>query len=317
MRSPIRGLVHLLVAGLLWLPAAAPAQEHGVQQAKLEAYAEAYLAIGKLRDTFEAEAAEARNKKPEAITQLQEKLRQDVATVLEQHGLTNDEYAHITFVVSSDAATRRAFDKILGIEPEPEPEPEPAVEMPANPHIGHVMNAFNGTPGGRGLLATAIAEAGVAIDHAQLAANSSEDLGAMQLHAGHVMHAIEPEEGSRGPGAGFGLKKAAAGIATHTDLAAKAEGASDNIQTHAVHIVTAARTTAERADRVLALARQVREAATAAEAAPLAKQMSELAAKLMAGEDADGDGRVGWQQGEGGLQQVEQHLGLLMQGERR
>jgi len=311
MRSTLRSLIPYLAIVIAMLPVAVAAQAVAVEASQLEAYSKAYLAIGELRDRYESDAAEPQNKKPEAIAQLQAKLRADVAKVLEEHGLTQDQYTHITFVVSTDGATRRAFDTLLGIEPE-EPPAETAASMPANPHIGHVMTSFNGTPGSQGLLATALAEAKVAIDHAQLSANAADDLDAMKLHAGHVIHAIVPEEISRGPGNGYGLKKAATGIATHTDLAAKEQGASETVRTHAVHVITAARTTADRADRVLELARKVSAATTAAEAAPLAKEMSDLAAKLMSGEDADGDGRVTWQQGEGGLEQVEQHLGLMM-----
>jgi len=307
---PVRNPLPLALLLLLALPAGGAAQEP-VDSARLEAYATAYQEIGKLRDAFQAEAAEARNKKPEAVETLQEQLRVDVAAVLEANGFTADDYARLTFLVSTDAAARRALNGILGIEEE---EDAAANEAPANPHIGHVLNAFAGTPGGQGLLAVALAEAAVAAEHAELAAAAPEDLAAMRTHAGHVVHALEPAEGGRGPGAGFGLAKAAAGIATHTELAAQHETASEHIRMHAVHVVTAANATAERAGRAVALARRIEGAASAADAAPLAAELSQLAAQLLAGVDADGDGRIGWGQGEGGLRQVEQHLELLVGG---
>jgi hypothetical protein len=86
------------------------------------------------------------------------------------------------------------------------------------------------------------------------------------------------------------------------------------MSTHATHIVTSARNTAERADRIIALVAQIQAATSAADAADLVSQLESLAAQLISGEDADADGRVGWEEGEGGLQHVEQHLNLLIAG---
>ncbi|MEX0893056.1 MAG: DUF4168 domain-containing protein [Gemmatimonadota bacterium] len=321
---PARVRPYVLLAAALLLPAAAAAQTLPVDSARLEAYATAYQAIGKLRDAYQAEAAEARNKKPEAVEALQEQLRLDVAAVLEANGFTEESYARLTFLVSTDAAARRALNAVLGIEEE-EPEEEANAPdaadtaddgAPANPHIDHVLDAFAGTPGGQGLLAAALAEATVAAEHAKLAA-ATDDLAAMRTHAGHVAHALEPAEDGRGPGAGFGVARAAAAIATHTELAAQHESASEHVRSHAVHVVTAANATAERAARALALVRRIEGAASAADAAPLANELSQLTAQLLSGVDADGDGRIGWGQGEGGLRQVEQHMELLVGGAAR
>jgi hypothetical protein len=320
-RSSFTCLLGLILA-LLIMPRAARAQDHAIHPDQLETYAKAYVEISKLRDQFHAEAAEARNKKAEAVELLQAKLRDDVAAVLTANGLTRQQYNQITYVLSTDAESRRAFDKIMGIEPPP-PLPAAAAAaaaegaVAANPHLGHIMNAFTGTADGNGLLPTALAEARIVAQHAGLAARNTSDLDAMKLHIGHVIHAIDPAEAESGPGAGYGLKKAAAAIAQHIDLAARAQGASENILTHAVHIATAARNTADRADQVLALAMQIQAATTASEAADLVAKLNTLAGQITAGVDADGDGRIGWQEGEGGLQHIEQHLKLLAQGEKK
>ena len=47
----------------------------------------------------------------------------------------------------------------------------------------------------------------------------------------------------------------------------------------------------------------------------LVNQLSTVAEQLITGVDANGDGRVGWQQGEGGLEQAEQHMNLMKKGE--
>ena len=45
------------------------------------------------------------------------------------------------------------------------------------------------------------------------------------------------------------------------------------------------------------------------------EELAELTARLIAGYDANGDERIGWQEGEGGLEQAELHLNLMKRGE--
>src|SRR5688572_651488 len=116
----------------------------------------------------------------------------------------------------------------------------------------------------------------------------------MKLHAGHVIHAIDPSVEMKGPGLGFGVKKAAAGVAQHIELAAKSEGASANVKTHATHVAAAANSAAKRSDELVAIAQRVRSASSAAEAAPLVAQMNTLAQELTGGFDTNKDGRVNW-----------------------
>ena len=49
--------------------------------------------------------------------------------------------------------------------------------------------------------------------------------------------------------------------------------------------------------------------------APLVERMNELAGQLREGVDANGDGQITWEEGEGGLAQAEQHMGFMQQGE--
>jgi len=182
-------------------------------------------------------------------------------------------------------------------------------------HIGHVMTGFQGTPNSLGLLPTAFSEAKIAAQHAGLAAKMPGDLDSMKLHAGHVIHAVDPSVEVKGPGQGYGVKRAAAGVAQHIQLAAKSEGASKNVQTHAMHVAASANTVVKRADEIVALAQKIRAAGAAAAAAPLVAQLQTLAMELTAGMDANKDGRVSWEEGEGGLQQAQQHMELLIKGE--
>ncbi|HSL69819.1 MAG TPA: DUF4168 domain-containing protein [Longimicrobiales bacterium] len=286
-------------------------QAPALAQEQLQTYAKAHAAIAQVRDRIQAELAQSQNKKDEAQKELHEKLRQQIAKILQDHGLTDAQYQQITYVISTDPAQRRALDEIMGIAP-----PKPPPVKPVDAHLAHLTTAFNGTPNGQGLLPTALAEARVAAQHAALAARDNTNLDAMKLHAAHVLHAIDPAAESKGPAAGYGVKKAVSAVVTHIELAAMTEGASANVKTHAVHIATSARNTLERAERIAALANQIRQATTAAEAAALVSQLTSLAEQLIAGADGNGDGRIGWQEGEGGLQHVEQHINLLAQAER-
>jgi len=185
----------------------------------------------------------------------------------------------------------------------------------AHVHMGHVLDKFPGTPDQQGLLTAALAEAKVAAQHAAFAAKSPDNLDAMKLHAGHVIHAIDPTVEMKGPGIGYGAKKASEGVAQHIDMAGKFNGASANVKTHSAHVSAAATSTATRAAEALAVAQKVRAASSASDAATLIAELQKLTEQLTAGADANGDGRVGWDAPEGGLQQAEQHMQLMKKGE--
>jgi hypothetical protein len=182
-------------------------------------------------------------------------------------------------------------------------------------HIGHVRESFPGTPDKQGLLPAGLAEAKIAATHASLAMKAPDNLDALKLHAGHVIHAVDPTVEPKGPGLGFGVKRAAQGVAQHIEMAAKTEGASANVKTHATHVAAAANSTAKRADEVVALAQKVRSATAAPEAAAAMKEVNAAVERLTAGQDANGDGRVNWDVPEGGLNQAQQHMELMQKGE--
>lgn len=204
---------------------------------------------------------------------------------------------------------------LLTVAPLVFPQDGIAQSSPAHAHIGHVADAFRGTPDGMGLLGAAQAEAAVAAQHAGFAARDLTDLDGMKRHMGHVLHALNPEEAESGPGAGYGALAAAQGVARHIALAAASEGASDGVRTHANHVATSANNTVERIEKMIELAKSVQESESASDAEEMVEELAALGALLAAGDDADGDGRIGWQEGEGGLDASATHVGLMKRGE--
>ena len=181
-------------------------------------------------------------------------------------------------------------------------------------HIGHVGDGWRDTPDGVGLLPAAVAEAEIAARHAGLAAGAS-DVSAIKAHIGHVMNALDPSVEGSGPGKDYGVVKGAEGAARHITLAAEAEGASDNVKRHAEHIRTSAQNAVNWSRRALELGQEARASDDAAAVARIAAEIQEITGAILEGTDANGDGRVGWQEGEGGLAQATTHLGLMKRGE--
>jgi len=290
------------------------------------AFATLSLSIAQVRDSIQKQLAQPRNKTPQAQQQLRDQLASQVAGILQRAGMSEDEYRRKTYLVSTDSASRAIFDSTMSkLTGAPLPgqlaaATPAAVSVPAGlvgMHIGHIMNGYADTPKGMGLLPMAMEEARVASVHAGLAARDPENLAAMKLHAGHVINAVDPSVVIAGPGLGYGVKRAALGVAAHIDLAAKAPGASQNVITHAAHVGTSARNTVQRADAIVALAQQIRAATSASDAAALVSQLVSLTNELVLGKDTDADGKVTWKEGEGGLQMCEEHMRLMLAGESR
>jgi hypothetical protein len=301
----------------------------GMTRDELIAFAKLDIAISVARDSAQFQLALARNKTPGLQQQLRDKLAAEIAGLIQRANTTEAEYQRKTYLVATNPEARKLFDALIS-QQTGVPTPgqviaapaavaaTPAIAVPAGAvgtHIGHVVNAFGDTPNNQGLLPVALAEAKTAAQHAGFAARTPTNLEAMKLHAGHVINAVDPSIVSAGPGLGYGLKKAATGVATHIDLAAKAAGASPNVIMHATHVATAAQSTVARCDQVIALAKQIQNATSATDAAALVSQLVSLTAQLTAGSDANGDGKIGWQDKEGGLQQAQEHVTLLLAGE--
>ena len=139
-------------------------------------------------------------------------------------------------------------------------------------HIGHVMTAWRDTPGTVGLLTVAASDARVAAAHALLT-SKSETLDDMKMHAGHVLHALDPTLEPKGPASGYGTKKAAAGALQHVGFAAGVEGASAIVIGHAGTVSSKLTDTISIIDRTVATAQKIRAAAASAEALTLTGEL--------------------------------------------
>lgn len=164
-------------------------------------------------------------------------------------------------------------------------------------HIGHVMTAWRDTPGTVGLLTVAASDARVAAAHALLT-SKSETLDDMKMHAGHVLHALDPTLEPKGPASGYGTKKAAAGALQHVGFAASVEGASAIVKGHAGAVSAKLTDTIALIDRAMGIAQKVRAATALPEAATLSGEMVSVISQI----------------GEG-LQSAQQEMRLMMKAE--
>ena len=151
--------------------------------------------------------------------------------------------------------------------------------IPAHLHLGHVMTNWRDTPGSRGFLPVAADEARVAVLHARLAARATS-LDEIRLHAGHVLHALDPEVEPKGPGAGYGVKRATAGAQQHLDFAVKAEGATAGLTEHAAHVSAWLAQVLQVVDEAVATAQRARASLDAAAAAAAAADLEKLARRI-------------------------------------
>ncbi len=185
----------------------------------------------------------------------------------------------------------------------------------AHKYLGLVSKSASDTPAKRGYMPTALRESLVAAAHASYTADAIDDLGDMQLHVGHVLHAIDPIQEPSGPGLGYGLIKAAENIIESMTLAVEGGDASRNLKLHAKHIIATSQNAIDRSRLALIEADAILEAEDAAEAAPHAIKFAEHTKAAFIGVDIDGDGNISWKNGEGGMKIADKHLGLLLDGE--
>ena len=163
-------------------------------------------------------------------------------------------------------------------------------------HMGHVMDSFGDTPGKVGLLTILEQEAKTAADHAGYGKNNPS------AHMPHVRNALDPSVEKSGPGKGYGVIKAADAVIAHMDMARKASDASDSLKMHSEHVITSAKNISGWAKQAMEKSKDV--------SAKSMDEIVQLTQWILNGRDANGDGKISWQGGEGGIVQLKQHLGF-------
>ena len=207
-----------------------------------------------------------------------------------------------------------------------------APASPAHAHIGHVMTSWKDTPDMKGFLPTAIADAQVAMEQVERA-DLEGRINDFWLYGGYVLNALDPGPETDAllktayarlpttyvkidvPGTGYGIKRAVAGALQHVQLAAKSDGASDNVKTHAAHVTASLENVAKWTDEAIATTRKLLEAKDVGGGQVLVDELTAQIGQIAIGIDANGDGQTGWQTGEGGLRQANTHMRLMMKGE--
>ena len=164
-------------------------------------------------------------------------------------------------------------------------------------HIGHVMIGWRDTPGQVGLLTIAQNDTRVAAAHALLLSKSTT-IDEMKLHAGHVLHALDPAIEKTGPASGYGAKKAAAGAMQHVGFTAAVENASATVKSHASTVAMLLTDASAAIDRGIAAAQHIRAAGSAADAAAPVRELPSIVDDIGAK-----------------LQHAEQEMRLMMKAE--
>ena len=195
---------------------------------------------------------------------------------------------------------------------------------PVHNHIGHIMDMAPNPPEGLeglGYLQMAQEESESAIAIMSLVTPATANRLQMRLAARQVMRCVEREAAPvvfmRGDPEGhcgrvwFGIRPAAAAIVRHVQLAAESPGASQAVQTHANHVIASANNIISRSDAIEDLVRQVFEEDDVDAERPMLVRIGEIVSQLLPGVDANGDGSIGWQEGEGGVDAIRQHMELM------
>jgi hypothetical protein len=176
--------------------------------------------------------------------------------------------------------------------------------------LGTLLTAAPGTPEGKGLLPTALAEAQTAMAQAGLAEKASEDLAAMQQAAGGVLHALDPALTGGGPGLGYGLRRALEELIAQIEATAAADRKEDVAQV-SPRALAAAHAAQQTVEALADAAKRLQSTKSAADAAPLARQMRELAGHVLVGPGVTRDRAPGAIAPVSGLYGVQSSLAVL------
>jgi len=170
------------------------------------------------------------------------------------------------------------------------------------------------SPAENGFLGGADEQARLANDHGGFLSESlaAGDLATAKQHAEHVINILAGEDNSafgdlngdglaQNPGDGFGVVVYLEKSKEHTQLAAAADGASEEVKLHAAHTIIGTDNALAFLEEAIQAAGRVLASDSVAEAQLAAETLSSVLDALLNGRDADNDGTITSSPGEGGI----------------
>jgi hypothetical protein len=94
-------------------PAAAPAAAPAPADAELTSFAKAFIAVGLVRDDFNAQLALPKNKTPELQEEIRKEMKLKVEEAIRTAGMSLEDYRRVEYSITIDPARRATFDALL------------------------------------------------------------------------------------------------------------------------------------------------------------------------------------------------------------
>ncbi len=174
----------------------------------------------------------------------------------------------------------------------------------AHVHLGHALTGVHVTPNREGYLLVAQTRAQEAQTFAQQAA-ASATLDDMKSRIAVAVAATSSDEN-------FGLKQSLVLAANHVSFAATSEDASVNVQQSAPVFAHDIARVVERCELIALLGKDVAAAKSPQEATIAIEEIAKLTGANLAGEDADGDGKIGTTPAEYGIRQLRSEFDVMI-----
>jgi hypothetical protein len=170
----------------------------------------------------------------------------------------------------------------------------------AHVHLGHALTGVHVTPNKQGYLLVAERQADEVLTLTQRA-KASEGLDQLKVDIAAAVAATSSDDN-------FGLKHSIILAANHISFAATSSDASINVQQAAPTFSRDIARVVERCELISLLGKDIAVAKTLNEAALLSEEILKLAQANVAGDDSNGDGKLGSAPTEFGMQQLRAEL---------
>jgi plastocyanin/uncharacterized membrane protein YozB (DUF420 family) len=180
-------------------------------------------------------------------------------------------------------------------------------------HAQQLLVASEKAPKGRAYALGIVAQTEQLFRHAK-AVNSAAlfgDFNSLNRHIEHLFTIIDGKGGARykdfdgdglinDAGDGFGIRNYAEAVTAEAQAAAAAPDATENVKTHAAHLLILADNLRTWSDQLIDLAIKAHQATTLTERQKYAAQLFQLSQEMLAGVDANNNGVIEPVPGEGG-----------------